>query len=599
MAVEAQLRRAAGHLQRGELEEAERACQAVIRAAPRQPDANHFLGLIALRRGRSADAAGYLAIAFAVRPKHASIALNLGYARSMMGDAAGAIEAYRSVVTADPASRRGWSNLGRALMQLDRSAEAVAAFREAAALESQSPDIRAELGAALLATEDYVGAEAELRAALALAPGYPKAIQDLCMALAAQGRADEALAVVDRAIAGGARGLARARALALHRVGRKDAAISQLQTSVDNAPTDTDAHELLKRFIWLNKGSAKACIAPLERAAKAYPGSVALQLKYAESLAQIDDAQGALAILESALERHPDELAVQHAYGGILLALHQAERALPVLERAAAASGHVRPRLTLARALLANGDPERAIAELAELRALKPLDQEILAYMATASRQIGGEASAALNDTELLVENCPIPVPRGFADAHAFNAALAERLATWHDSAEHPLEQTLRGGTQTEGDIFRRNDPLLACLKESLEHTVQRFIETLPCDPSHPTLGRITEQFRLKGGWSVRLRPGGYHTDHIHPDGWLSSAYYVALPAGVGDPGNEEGCLRLGVPDRELGLDLPPLRTIAPAIGHLVLFPSYLWHGTTPFSGAAPRLTVAFDVVPG
>ena len=30
----------------------------------------------------------------------------------------------------------------------------------------------------------------------------------------------------------------------------------------------------------------------------------------------------------------------------------------------------------------------------------------------------------------------------------------------------------------------------------------------------------------------------------------------------------------------------------------LVLFPSYMWHGTIPFSGDQPRLTVALDIVP-
>ncbi len=30
----------------------------------------------------------------------------------------------------------------------------------------------------------------------------------------------------------------------------------------------------------------------------------------------------------------------------------------------------------------------------------------------------------------------------------------------------------------------------------------------------------------------------------------------------------------------------------------LVLFPSYLWHGTVPFDAGGRRLTAAFDVVP-
>jgi hypothetical protein len=48
----------------------------------------------------------------------------------------------------------------------------------------------------------------------------------------------------------------------------------------------------------------------------------------------------------------------------------------------------------------------------------------------------------------------------------------------------------------------------------------------------------------------------------------------------------------------ELGLDLPPRRLVQPEVGTLVLFPSYMWHGTVPFESAEPRITVAFDLLP-
>ena len=38
-----------------------------------------------------------------------------------------------------------------------------------------------------------------------------------------------------------------------------------------------------------------------------------------------------------------------------------------------------------------------------------------------------------------------------------------------------------------------------------------------------------------------------------------------------------------------------PEHFIQPRAGRLVLFPSYLWHGTTPIHGSEPRMTVAFD----
>jgi len=75
--------------------------------------------------------------------------------------------------------------------------------------------------------------------------------------------------------------------------------------------------------------------------------------------------------------------------------------------------------------------------------------------------------------------------------------------------------------------------------------------------------------------------------------GWLSSALYVALPDSMGT--GDQGWLKLGEPQAELGVDLPPFRTVEPRPGRLVLFPSTMWHGTIPFE-AGERMTVAFDV---
>jgi hypothetical protein len=101
--------------------------------------------------------------------------------------------------------------------------------------------------------------------------------------------------------------------------------------------------------------------------------------------------------------------------------------------------------------------------------------------------------------------------------------------------------------------------------------------------PSHP---------RFVGSWSVRLTQGGFHEPHIHNEGWLSSAFYVSLPQSAG---SRAGWLTIGEPQSVLGLDMQPRRVVEPRRGRLILFPSYLWHGTIP---ALPgeRLTIAFDV---
>lgn len=58
----------------------------------------------------------------------------------------------------------------------------------------------------------------------------------------------------------------------------------------------------------------------------------------------------------------------------------------------------------------------------------------------------------------------------------------------------------------------------------------------------------------------------------------------------------KSGWLKFGEPNR------PPARCgpekfVAPQPGMLVLFPSYMCHGTVPFEGAE-RLSLAFDLTP-
>jgi Putative 2OG-Fe(II) oxygenase len=175
--------------------------------------------------------------------------------------------------------------------------------------------------------------------------------------------------------------------------------------------------------------------------------------------------------------------------------------------------------------------------------------------------------------------------------------AAAAALNRLHRTLAHPADQSLRGGTQTRGTLFDDVDPDVMALKQATSRGVTAALSQLPDDPLHPFLRRKSTSFAFAGSWSVRLRSEGHHIAHIHPSGWLSSAAYIDLPPQVvGSEG--EGALTFGVPEALLGLDLPPRRIVAPRPGKLVLFPSYFWHGTLPFTSISPRLTVAFDALP-
>lgn len=176
---------------------------------------------------------------------------------------------------------------------------------------------------------------------------------------------------------------------------------------------------------------------------------------------------------------------------------------------------------------------------------------------------------------------------------------LADTLRSLHVARGEYLDQSVRGGTQTDGPLLSRIDPVIRQLRRAIVDAVRAYVADLPpIDPSHPLLRhRRDRRIRFAGSWSVRLRSGGRHSNHVHPAGWISSALYVALPERrTGEPA-DAGWLTLGQPDAGLGLDVPPNRKIEPLAGRLVLFPSWMWHGTLPFA-QGERLTVAFDVSP-
>jgi hypothetical protein len=131
----------------------------------------------------------------------------------------------------------------------------------------------------------------------------------------------------------------------------------------------------------------------------------------------------------------------------------------------------------------------------------------------------------------------------------------------------------------------------------ALSEPILAYIDAMgPPDPSHPWSGRKTGKFRLAGTWSVKLRANGYHINHVHPAGWISSAYYVAVPPVVAAGEGRQGWIKFGEPRWPTpGCTIE--KVVQPKAGRLVLFPSYMWHGTIPFS-QGERMTAPFDAVP-
>jgi uncharacterized protein (TIGR02466 family) len=166
-----------------------------------------------------------------------------------------------------------------------------------------------------------------------------------------------------------------------------------------------------------------------------------------------------------------------------------------------------------------------------------------------------------------------------------------------HAFRAHPFQQSVRGGGQLPIAEAERARPEVRALFASLERAAGEYLRALGSG-SDAFTSRNTGRLAITGAWSVRLATGGYHTDHVHQRGWLSSAFYARLPPDMSAASPRAGWLRLGKPGISTA---PPLEAdffVQPRPGHLVLFPAYMWHGVEPFRSEQPRLTVAFDALP-
>jgi tetratricopeptide (TPR) repeat protein len=364
------------------------------------------------------------------------------------------------------------------------------------------------------------------------------------------------------------------------------AAVQTLELLIGPNPTWIAGLELLMRLRW-QCGDREGFAADYERALAIAPRNMGLWRSLIIALTQADKYELALDLCLRGRKEAGDNVIFDANEAVCRSELGQFEAAEPLFARLAALDDATL-RIRQVRHLLRT-DRTAEAAELAGTMAKTPMGFMFWPYLSIAWRLLGDPRWHWLEGDERLVGIHDLELP--------FLDALGERLRSLHRTTHQPLEQSVRGGTQTPGNLFQRTEPEIRALRAAIVAAVEKHVAQLPpFDPDHPTLGVPRGgRVRFSGAWSVRLTGGGHHANHIHPAGWFSSALYVALPdpPARGEP--PAGWLTLGEPQAELGIDLPPIRRIEPKPGRLVLFPSTLWHGTVPFE-AGERLTVAFDV---
>jgi Flp pilus assembly protein TadD len=385
------------------------------------------------------------------------------------------------------------------------------------------------------------------------------------------------------------------RARTLASLGKFEEAENAYAQAVALRPTDSIAQFSLAKHRYM-RGDPKFA-RDLASAAASHRDNAGLQMLFANVLRQTGDLSGSEILLRHLLERYGRN---GDLCSSLATVLHEAGR-LQEAEVEAQAAAHCQPgdsqiEQNLVAILLSLGRADEAMPRIRTQREFAPLDCAWIAHEATAARLIGDPAHAELYDYDRLVRVYDLEAPPGWDSIGALNTALAASLTARHRLAHPPFDQSMRCGTQTLGNLVADADPAVQAAFEAFLEPIMDYRDALGTAEQHPLSARNHGATRYAGSWSVRLKARGFHVNHIHPEGWLSSAYYVTVPSETQDLERQSGWLKFGEP----ALPVPgagPEMTVQPRPGRLVLFPSYMWHGTTAIHGTEPRLTMAFDVV--
>ncbi|MFC0588803.1 putative 2OG-Fe(II) oxygenase [Novosphingobium aquiterrae] len=388
------------------------------------------------------------------------------------------------------------------------------------------------------------------------------------------------------ALAGDHPDILRNQALALISEGRSEEARALLEARLARHPDWLDGHKALATLRW-TAGERDHFCDHLAAACRAQPANDALWLAWFRNLAQARLWPAALAVLDEA-ERHLGRTPALEV-SRLFVAVESGDPAAAALIEATAHYRGDVSSLCRIRHALRSGDPRRAEAEALPLTA-GPSATLYWPYLSLCWRLLDDDRAQWLDRPDRFIR----PLETGCSSAEL--ESLADVLRGLHTAAAPYLEQSVRGGTQTDRSVLLRHEPQLQAIKARLLALVRDYVDGLPPpEPDHPLLSAPRGQLLIEGSWSVRLLPQGHNVAHTHAMGWLSTAFYVSLPGAdaMGQP--PAGHIAFGAPPPELGLALEPYAMIAPAPGRLAVFPSTMWHSTVPFA-QGERLVIAFDI---
>jgi len=588
-----------GMLQAGDFAGCKGLLQPLIRKSPANADLWHLFALALKGVGERGHARRAFEKSLQINPTQPATLNNFGNLLRDLGALEEAERAYRNALAAQPSYQDAWCNLGIVLCDLEQYERAVEVLERSLSLNDHHVTTLFTLGNAHRELGDYAAAMDCYDRAIAIVPDHYRAIHNRGVVSKLRGNNLEAIEDFERALdlqpdlAECLHNLAACHAL----LGNREAAEKYYRKCVSLDPANVENHHWLNLFLWAN--NSDDFLTSHQAELRLRPDNPDLWVDCARKLCQAGRAADARPWLEEALAKCGDHPALLCELSAVRRQLGEVDGVVSLARRACNLSfGDPSTQEELGRAYLAEGEYSDALEVFEALLRTDDLNQGWWCMKATALRALGDSRYGELYDYSRFVAPMVINTPPGYRNLDAFLEELIADIRKYHTTEKYPLDQTLRTGTQSLESLFSRKDYSIDLYRQAVSEQIERFLSALPREETHPLLKRLTGSFRFTDSWSVILKDSGFHKNHFHSAGWFSSACYLQVPPEVG-PGTEgRGWIKFGEPELYLPERFLAEYVVQPKAGLLVMFPSYMWHGTIPFRSATERITAPFDIVP-
>jgi uncharacterized protein (TIGR02466 family) len=480
----------------------------------------------------------------------------LGSVLAGQGKFAEAVDSFKKLVTIDPKSAELHFNL--ALMQSNSGQleDAATNYRKASQLMPKFVDAHYNLGTTLQALGQNADAAASYRKAIEIQPGFFEAHGNLGAVLQAQGKLNEAIESYRKAIAinPDARGFFNL-GTALRNQGLLEDAIHSFQKAIAADPHYAEAHSNLGESQW-HHGQLNEAVESFNKALAIDPDNISANYNLAVFLYDNGELQRAISHFERSQFGDWQER--------VLYCLYKTEQYETFKQKL--------------------GNSIR--------------DNPTSPFLATLSAHYA--VNFGVEDEYNFCKNPLDLVYHGNIQALSEpNSALLAELLSDINSAEisQRKQSRLHHGTQSSGNLFKRPEASFRKLAELVADTIRNYQQQY-ANEDCMFIKAFPDEIEFSSSWYVKMQSGGHLTSHIHEEGWISGAVYLAMPKNKVN--KDDGSIELsthgdGYPQKHGNF---PTKTVAPNVGDVVFFPSSVFHRTIPFSSNEERICIAFDLKP-